>query len=63
MNRLERKYPELSTILEDSEIALTAYTAFPPSHWRKIWSTNPLERVMGELKRRTRVVQLLYVEQ
>ena len=57
-DRLERKYPELSTILEDSEIALTAYTAFPPSHWRKIWSTNPLERVMGELKRRTRVVQL-----
>ena len=35
-DRLERKYPELSTILEDSEIALTAYTAFPPSHWRKI---------------------------
>ena len=26
------------------------------THWRKIWSTNPLERVNGEIKRRTRVV-------
>ncbi len=28
----------------------------PPAHWRKIWSTNPLERLNGEIKRRTRVV-------
>ena len=57
-DRLERRYPELASTLEDSEIALTAVTAFPPQHWRKIWSTNPLERINCELKRRTRVAQL-----
>lgn len=30
--------------------------AFPRSHWSKIWSTNPLERVNQEIKRRARVV-------
>ena len=30
--------------------------AFPRSHWSKIWSTNPLERVNKEIKRRTDVV-------
>ena len=29
---------------------------FPQSHWRKIWSNNPLERLNKEIKRRTKVV-------
>ena len=33
-----------------------AFTAFPSEHWRQIWSTNPLERLNKELKRRCRVV-------
>ena len=33
-----------------------AFAAFPREHWRKIWSTNPLERLMREIKRRARVV-------
>jgi len=33
-----------------------AFTAFPKAHWRKICSTNPLERVNKEIKRRSRVV-------
>jgi transposase-like protein len=33
-----------------------AFTRFPHAHWRKIWSTNPLERVNKEIKRRSRVV-------
>ena len=35
---------------------LAAFTAFPISHWRKVWSTNPLERLTKEIKRRTDVV-------
>ena len=33
-----------------------AFNAFPRAHWRKVWSTNPLERLNKEIKRRTAVV-------
>ena len=33
-----------------------AFTNFPVAHWRKLWSTNPIERLNGEIKRRTNVV-------
>jgi putative transposase len=33
-----------------------AHLAFPQSHWKKIWSNNPLERLNEEIKRRSRVV-------
>ena len=35
---------------------MTAYAVFPRHHWRKICSTNPLERVNKEIKRPTNVV-------
>ncbi len=35
---------------------MTAYAAFPRAHWRKIASTNPLERINKEIKRRSNVV-------
>ncbi len=43
-------------MLIEAAADVTAFTAFPLAHWRKIWSTNPLERVNKEVKRRTDVV-------
>ena len=43
-------------MLRDAAQDVTAFTDFPVSHWRKVWSTNPLERVNKKIKRRTDVV-------
>jgi putative transposase len=53
---LERNFAKAAELLADAEHDVTAYAAFPRAHWRKIWSTNPLERVNKEIKRRTGVV-------
>jgi putative transposase len=53
---LEDRFPDIAAMVTDAAEDLLAFTAFPQAHWRKIWSTNPLERVNGEIKRRTNVV-------
>jgi transposase-like protein len=53
---LDGKFPDVAAMLRDACEDLLAFTAFPIAHWRKIWSTNPLERINGEIKRRTNVV-------
>ena len=53
---LAPKFPDVAAMLDDASEDLLAFTGFPQAHWRKIWSTNPLERLNGEIKRRTNVV-------
>ncbi len=53
---LAAQFPDVAAMLLDAREDLLAFSAFPVAHWKKIWSTNPLERLNGEIKRRTRVV-------
>jgi transposase-like protein len=53
---LTRQFPDVGTMLRDAKHDLLAFCAFPEAHWRKLWSTNPLERVHREIKRRCDVV-------
>lgn len=48
--------PEVAKMLTEAKEDLIAFSSFPIAHWPKLWSTNPLERVNGEIKRRTNVV-------
>jgi putative transposase len=53
---LEQQFPNVAALLRDAREDITAFADFPEAHWRKIWSTNPLERLNKEVKRRTDVV-------
>ena len=53
---LGRQLPKVETMMQEAKEDLLAFTGFPQVHWRQLWSTNPLERVNKEIKRRTDVV-------
>src|SRR3954465_11916054 len=53
---LGRQFPAVENMLRDAAEDLLAFTAFPVAHWKKIWSTNPLERLNTETNRPTAVV-------
>ena len=53
---LNKSHPKVAAMLGDARDDVLAFTGFPTRHWRQIWSTNPMERVNKEIKRRTDVV-------
>ena len=53
---LREKQPKLSALMDSSREDVLAYMDFPREHWPQIASTNPLERVNKEIKRRSDVV-------
>jgi transposase-like protein len=55
-DQLRPKLPKLAAMLDASEEDVLAYMTFPKEHRAKIHSTNPIERLNGEIKRRTDVV-------
>ena len=55
-DQLRPKLPKLATLMDGAEAEVLAYMGFPVQHRAKLHSTNPLERLNGEIKRRTEVV-------
>jgi putative transposase len=53
---LRERVPGLAELMDEAREDVLAYTAFPKEHWPLIASTNPLERLNGEIKRRCEVV-------
>ncbi len=56
------RFPRLAELMDEAEEDVLSYGAFPPAHWQKIWSNNPLERVNKEVKRRINVVGIFPTE-
>jgi putative transposase len=55
-DQLRPRVPKLAGLMDEAEADVLAFMAFPREHRSKIHSTNPLERLNGEIKRRTDVV-------
>src|SRR5690606_6674046 len=54
-DQIRPRVPKLATIMDDAEHDVLAYMSFPREHRAKLHSNNPIERVNGEIKRRTEV--------
>lgn len=55
-DQIRPKVPKLATIMDEAETDVLAYMTFPREHRVQLHGTNPIERVNGEIKRRTEVV-------
>jgi transposase-like protein len=55
-DQIRPKVPKLAAMMDDAEPDVLAYMTFPVAHRTKLHSTNPIERLNGEIKRRTDVV-------
>jgi putative transposase len=56
VEQLKGRFPKAMNVLKQAEEDVLAYMAFPREHWRQICSTNPLERLNREIRRRMDVV-------
>jgi Transposase, Mutator family len=52
----EQRMTKAAELVEGGIEETLAYYAFPEEHWRRIRTNNPLERILREIRRRTRVV-------
>jgi putative transposase len=55
-DQIRPKVPKLAMLMDDAEHDVLAYMSFPKVHRAKLHSTNPIERLNGEIKRRTEFV-------
>jgi len=55
-DQLRTKVPKLAKLMDEAEPDVLAYMTFPAQHRTKLHSTNPIERLNREIKRRTEVV-------
>jgi putative transposase len=55
-DQLSGTFPKIGPLMDHAKTEVLAFAAFPRQHWPKIWSTNPIERINREIKRRARVV-------
>ncbi len=55
-DQLASRFPKIGPLMDTANAEVLAFSGFPRAHWQKIWSTNPLERINKEIKRRSRVV-------
>ena len=55
-DQLAARFPKTGPLMDTAKADVLAFAAFPRAHWQKFWSTNPLERINKETKRRSRVV-------
>jgi transposase-like protein len=57
-DRLRQRFPRVSSLMQEARDDVLAYMSFHKSHWSQIRSTNPLERLNREIKRRTNVASI-----
>jgi transposase-like protein len=61
-DQLAARFPKTATLMDSAKAEVLAFGGFPRAHWTKVWSTNPLERINKEVKRRARVVDIFPTE-